>query len=183
MLTHPDAGPGCSWMKRIVKALPEPGATPEGPNPFLRWMWGFYLFLFLFFIPLLRPWGPVTMSSTREYQSQMRIAGMPVIALGAHPNGVIAIGGRPIGVIAVGGIAVGVLAIGGLAFGGVALGGLSLAIFALGGGAIGWWALGGGAVGRYALGGFAFGDYAYAGGGIAYGYHEASGRQKEKLLE
>ena len=86
------------------------------------------------------------------------------------------------GVIAIGGIAVGVVAIGGLAIGGIAVGGLSLAILALGGGAFGWWALGGAALGRYALGGFAFGDYAYAGSGVAYGYHEASGRQKEKLF-
>ena len=183
MLTRPDAGPGCSWMKRILKALPEPGATPEAPNPFLRWTWGFYLFFLLLFVPLTRPWVSVNLNGTREYQSSIRIAGMPAIALGTHPNGVIAIGGRPTGVIAIGGIAVGVVAIGGLAFGGIALGGLSLAIFALGGGAIGWWALGGGAVGRYALGGFAFGDYAYAGNGIAYGYHEASGCQKEKLLK
>jgi hypothetical protein len=183
MLTRHDAGPGCSWMKRILQVVPEPGAKPETPNPFFRLAWGFYLFFILLFVPMTRPWVSVNLNGTREYQSSMRIAGMPVIALGAHPSGVIAIGGRPTGVIAIGGIAVGVVAIGGLAFGGIALGGLSLAIFALGGGAIGWWALGGGAVGRYALGGFAFGDYAYAGNGVAFGYHEASGRQKEKLLE
>jgi hypothetical protein len=183
MLTRPDAGPGCSWMKRMLRAIPNPSVTPEAPNPFLRWTWGFYLFFILLFVPMTRPWVSVNLNGTREYQSSMRIAGMPVIALGAHPSGVIAIGGRPTGVIAIGGIAVGVVAIGGLAFGGIALGGLSLAIFALGGGAIGWWALGGGAVGRYALGGLAFGDYAYAGNGVAFGYHEASGHQKEKLLE
>ena len=182
MLTRPDAGPGCSWMKRILKVVPEPDAKPEAPNPVLRWIWGFYLLFLLLIAPLTRPWVPVTLNDSREYQSQMRIAGMPVIALGAHPKAVIAIGGRPTGVIAIGGIAVGMVAIGGLAFGGIALGGLSLAVFALGGGAIGWWALGGGAMGRYALGGFAFGDYAYAGNGVAYGYHEASGHQKEKLL-
>jgi len=183
MLTHPDAGPGCLWMKRILKVVPEPSAKPEAPNPFFRWIWGFYLFFLLFFVPMTRPWVSVNLNGIRECQSSMRIAGMPVIAMGVHPSGVIAIGGRPTGVMAIGGIAVGVVAIGGLAFGGIALGGLSLAIFALGGGALGWWAMGGGAVGRYALGGFAFGDYAYAGNGVAFGYHEASGRQKEKLLE
>ena len=182
MLTRPDAGPGCVWMKRMLRALPEPGATPEKPHPLLRWTWGFYLFFLLLIVPMTRPWVSVTLNNTREYQSSMRIAGRPMIALGAHPSGVIAIGGRPTGVIAIGGIAVGVVAIGGLAFGGIALGGLSLAVFALGGGAVGWWAMGGGAAGRYALGGLAFGDYAYAGSGVAYGYHEASGRQKEKLF-
>ena len=182
MLTRSNAGPGCSWMKRILSAVPEPGNKPEAPNPFFRWAWGFYAFFILLFVPMTRPWVSVNLNGTREYQSSIRIAGMPMIALGAHPNAVIAIGGRPTGVIAIGGIAVGVVAIGGLAFGGIALGGLSAAIFALGGGAVGWWAMGGGAAGRYALGGLALGDYAYAGNGVAYGYHEASGRQKEKLL-
>lgn len=183
MLTRPDAGPGCSWMKRLPERVPGPSQPPEQLSPRLRLFWGFCLFLMfaLLFAPLTRPRVSVTLNNTREYQSQVRISGMPVIALGAHPNGVIAIGGRPSGLIAIGGIAVGVVAIGGLALGGIALGGLSVAIFALG--AIGWWALGGGAVGRYALGGLAIGDYAYAGNGLAYGFHEASGRQEEKLLQ
>jgi hypothetical protein len=186
MLTRPDAGPGCSWMKRMHERVPGPSVTPVQPNPRIRWFWGFFSFLILFLVlvQLTRRWSSVVnMDGVREYQSPVRIAGLPVIAMGAHPNGVVAIGGRPTGFIAIGGIAVGVVAIGGLAFGGIALGGLSAAIFALGGGALGWWAVGGGAVGRYALGGLAFGDYAYAGNGVAYGYHEASGRQKEKLLE
>lgn len=182
MLTRPDAGPGCSWMKRLHERIPGPSATPEAPNPLLRWTWGFCLFFILLFVPLTRPWVSVNMNGTREYQSSMRIAGMPLVAVGAHPSGVIAIGGRPTGVISLGGIAVGVVAIGGLAFGGIALGGLSLAIFALGGGALGWWAMGGGALGRYAFGGVAVGDYAYAGNGVAIGLHEANGRQKERLL-
>src|SRR6266567_295070 len=33
-----------------------------------------------------------------------------------------------------------------------------------------------------AVGGLAVGGYAYAGNGVAYGYHEACGRQKEKLI-
>lgn len=184
MLTRSDAGPGCSWMKRLEESLPKPNVPDERPRPWARRFWSPYLFvlLALMLVQLTRPWVPLTLNSTRGYQSEMRIAGIPLIALGAHPNGVIAIGGRPTGVIAIGGIAVGVVAIGGLAFGGITLGGLSAAIFALGGGALGWWAFGGGAVGRYALGGFAIGDYAYAGNGVAYGYHEASGRQKEKLF-
>ena len=183
MLTRPDAGPGCSWMKALQESVPKPSIPSETPKPWFRWFWGLYFLLMLGLLPLTRPWSSVNFNGTREYQSQMQIAGMPVVAVGAHPNAVIAIGGRPTGFIAIGGVAVGVVAVGGLAFGGIALGGLSAAIFALGGGAVGWWAMGGGAVGRYALGGLAFGDYAYAGNGVAYGYHEACGCQKEKLLE
>ena len=140
MLTRPDAGPGCLWMKRLQERVSKPSVPPETPKPWFRWFWGSYLFLMLglLIVPLTRPWSSVDLNGTREYQSQMRIAGMPVIALGAHPNAVIAIGGRPTGLIAIGGIAVGVVAIGGLAFGGIAFGGLSAAIFALGGGAVGW---------------------------------------------
>jgi hypothetical protein len=43
--------------------------------------------------------------------------------------------------------------------------------------------MGGLAVGQAALGGLAVGRYAYAGNGVAYGALEASGRQKEHLLE
>src|SRR6266851_1164368 len=42
--------------------------------------------------------------------------------------------------------------------------------------------IGGGAVGYRAFGGRAVCGYAYAGNGVAYGYHEACGRQKEKLI-
>jgi len=42
--------------------------------------------------------------------------------------------------------------------------------------------VGGGAIGYRAFGGLAAGGYAYAGNGVAYGYHEASGRQKERLF-
>jgi hypothetical protein len=61
------------------------------------------------------------------------------------------------GIVAVGGVAIGLVAGGGVAIGGIALSGL-------------------------ALGGLALGGYAYAGGGVALGYHEASGAQRERLL-
>ena len=48
--------------------------------------------------------------------------------------------------------------------------------------AVGCLALGGGAFGYFSLGGLAVGGYAYAGGGVALGYHEASGGQRERLL-
>src|SRR6266852_4711593 len=38
------------------------------------------------------------------------------------------------------------------------------------------------AIGYRAFGGLAIGGYGYAGNGVAFGYHEAGGRQKEKLL-
>ncbi len=85
-------------------------------------------------------------------------------------------------VLAIGGIAIGVIAVGGLAAGGIAIGGVSLGLLAFAGLAIGWRAVGGCAVGFRAFGGLAFGGYAYAGNGVAFGYHEACGRQKEKLF-
>ena len=60
--------------------------------------------------------------------------------------------------------------------------GAVLGFIALAGLAVGWRAIGGGAVGYRAFGGLAVGGYAYAGNGVAYGYHEACGRQKEKLV-
>ncbi len=68
------------------------------------------------------------------------------------------------------------------ATGGLAIGGLSLGLIGFGGLAIGWRAVGGGAIGYRAFGGLALGGYAYAGNGVAYGYYEASGRQREKLF-
>jgi len=90
--------------------------------------------------------------NVRSYESSSRIAGLPIFASGAAPVAIIAIGGVSLGFIALGGLA------------------------------IGWRALGGGAIGYRAFGGLAIGGYAYAGNGVAFGYHEAGGRQKEKLL-
>jgi hypothetical protein len=98
----------------------------------------------------------------RSYESSAHIGGVPLCASGPAPVAVVAVGGRPRGAIAIGGIAFGVIAAGGVA--------------------VGWRALGGGAIGYRAFGGLAIGGYAYAGNGIAFGYHEAGGRQKEKLF-
>ena len=38
------------------------------------------------------------------------------------------------------------------------------------------------AIGYRAFGGLACGAYAYAGNGVAYGFYEASGRQRERLF-
>lgn len=138
-----------------------------------RWLIGFWtvwaVFMLLGFV-VSRPFAGQPPAS---YRSAVEIAGLPVFAYGPEARGIVAVGGVAIGVVAVGGVA-----IGGIAFGGVALGG----VVALGGLAVGGLALGGGALGYFALGGLAVGGYAYAGGGVALGYHEASGAQRERLL-
>ena len=193
MLRRPDAGPGCSWMKRLDEKIGSLGGGPsqgEVPPKVLKKFWKFWILYWVFMVLvftgsyfLRRPslvWpkeSPLT-----PHESSLRVAGLPLFAYGDTPRGIVAVGGRPVGVLAVGGIAVGLIAIGGVAIGGIALSGLSLGILALGGGALGWWAVGGGAVGKYAFGGLAVGDYAYSGNGIALGRHEANGRQKERLF-
>jgi hypothetical protein len=59
---------------------------------------------------------------------------------------------------------------------------LSAGILALAGVALGWHAVGGLAIGNAALGALAIGRYAYAGDGVAFGYDEANGKQKESLF-
>ncbi len=165
MIIRPGSPPGPAWMRNASETL----ADPAGSRQFLKWFWiGFAIFMVLSFLLT----SALGRAATRSYESPTRIAGMPLLAYGAEPRGIIALGGRASGVIAVGGVAVGAVAIGGLALGGIAFGGLSLGLLALGGGAAGYYALGGGAVG----------GYAYAGNGVALGYHEASGGQKESLF-
>ncbi len=183
MLTRPGSTPGSGWMRDVSERLASGPADPSNPRVRRLWLWYIvFMTLVLVVFPLLRgrimPMSPA--GSFRE--SMTRVAGLPLFASGAAPVAIVAVGGRPRGVIAIGGIAFGVIAFGGLAVGGLAIGGLSLGLFAVAGGAIGWRAVGGGALGYHAFGGFAVGGYAYAGNGVAFGYHEASGRQKEKLL-
>ena len=187
MLTRPGAGPGSSWMRRWSERLARLGeAVPptQTTAPRAKWFWviyGVFFALVFFVVPLWRGPFPPRPAMT-PYESPVRLGGLPLIAYGETPQGVIAVGGHATGLIAIGGIAVGVIAVGGITLGAIALSGLSMGILALGGGALGWWALGGGAVGYYAFGGLAVGGYAYAGNGVALGYYEASGRQKERLL-
>ncbi len=156
---------------------------PRAPAPYRRWMiafwvaWAVLMLVTSFRVDVFAPRGPMT-----PYESTVKIAGLPLYAYGEHPRGIVAVGGFPIGVVAIGGVAVGGIAIGGVAVGGIALGGLGAGVLVLAGGALGWWAVGGGAVGRYACGGLAIGSHAYAGSGVALGYDEAHGRQKERLL-
>ena len=181
MLTRPGSVPGSGWMRDVSERL---ASGPADLRSLPRRFWVLYLVFMISALVILPMVGRRAMPSydMRFYESSTRIAGVPLYASGPAPVAIIAIGGRPRGVIALGGVAFGVIALGGVAVGGLAIGGVSLGIFALAGLAIGWRALGGGALGYRAFGGLAVGGYACAGNGIAFGYHEACGRQKEKLF-
>ncbi len=155
MLTREGSAPGPAWMRRVSE-----GATD--PATLRRWSKGLWacfaaLMVFTFLLGHI-----VERVAAAPSKSELRIGGLPLVACGLKARGIIAIGGQATGLLALGGVAVGVIAIGG--------------------GALGWSALGGGAAGYYALGGLAVGGYAYSGNGVALGYYEASGRQKEQLL-
>lgn len=188
MLTRPGAGPGCSWMRSWSTAASEvvPETTELSPRRrrLMKWFW---ILFTVYFIAMMIVTGYINRAGPpppqgKPYESSFRIVGLPLVSYGADARGIIAIGGRAVGVVAIGGLALGVIAIGGLALGGIALSGLSLAILAIGGCTLGWWAVGGASFGYFAFGGLAMGGYAYAGNGIAFGYYEASGRQRERLL-
>ena len=184
MLTRPGSTPGSGWMRGVSDRLASAPVDAQSPP---RRFWASYVaFMALVFVilPIVqrRSMQGYDMRNTPSYESSARWAGLPLFALGPAPIAIVAIGGRPRGVIAIGGIALGVIAVGGFAAGGIAIGGLSLGLMAFAGLAVGWRAIGGVAVGHDAFGGLAFGAYAYAGNGVAFGYHEACGRQKEKLF-
>ena len=184
MLTRSGSTPGSGWMRNVSDRLASGPADPLDHRRF--WLvYIVFMAIILVILPIVqrRALASSKISDFRSYESATRWAGLPVFAVGAAPVAVVAIGGRPRGVVAIGGIAVGLVAVGGLAAGGLAIGGVSLGGLALAGLAIGWRAVGGAAIGYKAFGGLAVGGYSYAGNGIAYGYHEASGRQKEKLFE
>jgi hypothetical protein len=184
MLTRPGSTPGSGWLRSISERLTFAPADPQSPS---RRFWvGYIAFMLLVFLilPIVqrRSMRSYDMRDTHAYETSVRWAGLPLFAIGPAPVAIVAIGGRPRGVIAVGGLALGVIAVGGLAAGGIAIGGLSLGLMAFAGLAIGWRAFGGLGVGYHAAGGLAVGGYAYAGNGVAIGYHEACGRQMEKLI-
>lgn len=184
MLTRPGSTPGSGWMRSVSERL---ASAPVDTQSLPRRFWAAYvafMALLLIILPVVqrRAMQSYDMRNTPAYESSARWAGLPLFAIGPAPVAIVAIGGRPRGVLAIGGIALGVIAVGGLAAGGIAIGGLSLGFVALAGLAVGWRAMGGGAVGYNAFGGLALGAYAYAGNGVAIGYHEACGRQKEKLF-
>jgi hypothetical protein len=179
MLSRPGCKPGPAWMRDISDSLADPDRVRKVMMPF-------WLFLIVYLLAILVVTHFVTavaFSKDQSYRSEMMIAGQPLVSYGYSARGVIAIGGRATGVVALGGIAVGVIAIGGVCVGLFSLSGVALGVAAVGGLALGWRAIGGVAIGGAVLGGLAIGRYAYAGNGVAYGSLEASGRQKEHLIE
>ena len=179
MLSRPESKPGPAWMRKISDALADPDRVRKAMMPF----WLFMLVYMLLILLVTHFVTAVAFSKDQSYQSHTTIAGEPLVAYGFVAHGIIAIGGRATGIIALGGIAVGVIAIGGVSLGLFSLAGVALGVLSVGLVAVGWRSLGGVAVGQAALGAVAVGRYAYAGNGIAYGTLEASGRQKEHLLE
>jgi len=183
MLTRPGSTPGSGWMRDLSERLAGGPADPSGFRSLPRSYWLSYIALMVMMVVV----GPMTFRQVTPpelpvHESSTRIAGFPLFASGRSPVAIVAVGAHPRGVIAIGGVAIGVIAVGGIAVGVLALGGVSCGLAALAGLAMGWWAVGGGAIGYRAFGGLAAGGYAYAGNGVAYGYHEASGRQKERLF-
>jgi hypothetical protein len=181
MLTRPGSAPVSGWMRSVSDRLAS-GPADSRSLPRRYWVWyTIFMVVVLVILPAVQR-RAMPSFQVRSYESSARIAGVPLFASGTAPVAIIAVGGRPRGVIACGGIALGVVAVGGLAAGGLAIGGFSFGLIALAGLAIGWRAVGGGAIGYRVFGGLAVGGYAYAGNGVAYGYHEACGRQREKLF-
>ena len=182
MLTREGSAPGSGWMRNVSHRLASGPADSGSALPRSYWIfYSIFMVTVLVVLPAIQRRSMPTYS-VRTYESAAQFAGLPLFASGPAPVAIIAVGGRPRGLVAIGGIATGIVAIGGLALGGLAVGGLSLGLLAFAGLALGWRALGGVALGYRVFGGLAVGAYAYAGGGVAYGYHEASGRQKEKLV-
>jgi hypothetical protein len=178
MLSRPGSKAGPEWMRQWSERSIDRGERRRR-MPF----WLFFVFYMAVVLLLTHLAMAVIFSGDRSYTSTTQIAGLPLLSYGSVAKGVIAIGGHATGFVAIGGLAIGAVAIGGLAIGVVGVGGGVLAILALGGLAVGWRAIGGLAIGDAALGGLAIGKYAYAGRGVAYGSQEASGRQKEHLLQ
>jgi hypothetical protein len=169
MLTRPGSKPGPAWMRNISDSLADPDRARTVMMPF----WAFFILYLLAILVLTHFITAIALSKDHVYESPTHIAGLPLFSYGPVAHGIIAVGGRATGVIALGGIAAGLMAFGGLSFGVISIGGVSLGILSIAGVALGW----------RAMGGLAFGRYAYAGNGVAYGALEASGRQKEHLLE
>lgn len=178
MLTRPGSEPGPEWMRRL-------GSSPEGFRQIRKAILGIVIFfgviqvasIVVADIAVYRAHG----RHLRSYESPTQIAGMPLISMGRTAHGVIACGGLATGIVAIGGVTAGVIAFGAISVGVFSFGALSVGILVLAAVAIGWRAVGALALGHATLGVLAIGRYAY-GPGIALGYHEASGKQKESLF-
>jgi hypothetical protein len=179
MLTRPGSEPGPAWMRKLGDGTIDPR---ELRRKMLRVIVFFGILqagsIIIGDIALYQAHG----RHVHSYNSQIQIAGLPLLSIGPTAHGIIAYGGVAAGIIAIGGVSAGVIAFGGLSVGVFAFGGLSVGILALAGFALGWRAVGGLAAGHSALGALAIGRYAYAGAGVAFGYDEACGKQKESLF-
>ena len=179
MLTRPGSKSGPAWMRKFSDSL----ANPDRAGTVMLPYWAFFILYLLAILLLTHFITAIALSKDHIYESPTHIAGLPLFSYGPVAHGIIAVGGHTTGVIALGGIAAGFIAFGGLTLGVISIGGFSIGLLSIAAVALGWRAMGGLAVGEAALGGLAIGRYAYAGIGVAYGALEASGRQKEHLLE
>ncbi len=179
MLTRPGSKSGPAWMRKFSGSL----ANPDRAGTVMLPYWAFFILYLLAILLLTHFITAIALSKDHIYESPTHIAGLPLFSYGPVAHGIIAVGGHTTGVIALGGIAAGFIAFVGLTLGVISIGGFSIGLLCIAAVALGWRAMGGLAVGEAALGGLAIGRYAYAGIGVAYGALEASGRQKEHLLE
>ena len=179
MLTRPGSKSGPAWIRKFSDSL----ANPDRAGTVMLPYWAFFILYLLAILLLTHFITAIALSKDHIYESPTHIAGLPLFSYGPVAHGIIAVGGHATGVIALGGIAAGFIAFGGLTLGVISIGGFSIGLLCIAAVALGWRAMGGLAVGEAALGGLAIGRYAYAGIGVAYGALEASGRQKEHLLE
>src|SRR5207245_6403784 len=99
MLTRPGAGPGCGWMRQINEKVTRTGQESETAPRWWKRYWliyGSFMFLWLLVLaPLLRHSVPPVASPIQNYESETRIAGLPLWARGSTPRGIIAICGAP----------------------------------------------------------------------------------------
>ena len=176
MLTRPGSEPGPEWMRKL---------SGQGFRPIRKGILGIsILFGVMQVLSIVGAEFAVYRAHgrpVRSYASPMQIAGMPVLSVGGAAHGVVAYGGVATGIVALGGLTRGVIALGATSVGVFSFGAFSLGIFVLAALAVGWRAVGALAFGHAAVGVVSIGRYAY-GPGIALGYREASGKQKESLF-
>ena len=177
MLTRPGFAPGPEWMRK-------PAGSPAGFRQIrkailrIRVLFGGLQVASVVVRDIAR--DRVHGRHGRCY-SLVQIAAMTPLFVGRAAHSVIAYGGVATGIVAIFGVTAGVIALGGISVGVFSFGALSLGMFVLAALAVGWRAVGALAFGHAALGVVSIGRYAY-GPGIAIGYHEASGKQKESLF-
>ena len=178
MLTRPGSRPGPEWMSKLA-------SSPDGFRRIRKAILGISVFFGVLQVAAMVVAGSAVYRAhgrhLRAYNSPVQIAGMPLLSMGRTAHGVIAYGGVAAGIVAIGGVSAGVVAFGPISVGVFSFGALSLGVFVLGALAVGWRAVGALALGHATLGALAIGRYAY-GPGIAFGYHEAGGKQKESLF-